>query len=82
MKLLLNVSVPAISEKYDILVPTSLRIKSVAGLIAEAVEELSNHLYVASGEERLCSAEKEIFLRPNATLDKYGIKNGDHLILM
>lgn len=82
MKLLISVFVPAISEKYDILVPTSLRIKSVVSLIAESVEELSNHLYVASGEECLCSVEKEILLRPNATLDKYGIKNGDHLIMI
>lgn len=82
MKLLVNISVPAILENYDILVPTSLRIKTVAGLIAEAVEDLSNHLYVASGEECLCSVEKDIMLRPNATLDKYGIKNGDHLVLI
>lgn len=82
MKLLINVFVPAISEKYDILVPASLRIKSVVSLIAESVEDLSNHLYVTSGEECLCSVEKDILLRPNATLDKYGIKNGDHLIMI
>ena len=82
MKILVNVSVPAIGEKYDILVPNFLRIKSVAAVIAEAVENLSNHVYVASGEECLCSADKNILLRPNATLEKYGIQNGDHLVMM
>ena len=82
MKLLVNVQIPAISENYDILVPSTIRIKGVATMIAGAVEELSNHLYVASGEECLCSVEKNIMLRYNATLERYGIKNGDHLILM
>ena len=82
MKLLVNVYVPAISEHYDILIPDSLRIKNVVSLIASAVEELSNHMYVASGEECICSVEKNILLRPNTTLEKYGIGNGDHLIMM
>lgn len=68
--------------KYDILVPCFMRIRSVTALIAGAVENLSNHMYVSSGEECLCSVEKNILLRHNATLEKYGIKNGDHLILM
>ena len=82
MKLLVSVQVPAISQKYDILVPDDLRIKSVITLIAGAVEGLSDHRYVASGEECLCSDEKSILLRHNATLKQYGIQNGDHLIMM
>lgn len=82
MKVLVNVHIPAISEDYDILVPGSLRIKNVTTLVASTIEELSNHRYVASGEECLCSVEKNILLRQNATLEKYGIKNGDHLIMM
>ncbi len=82
MKLLLNVYVPAVGKKYDILVPDFLRIKSVTALIAGTVEELSNHLYVSSGEERLCSVEKNIVLRTNTTLQRYGIQHGDHLIMM
>lgn len=82
MKILLNIYVPAIGQKYDVLVPNFLRIKSVTTLVASAVENLSDHLYVSSGEECLCSAEKNIVLRANATLEKYGIKNGDHLVMM
>lgn len=82
MKLLVNVHIPAISESYDVLVPSTLRIKSAVSLIAGTIEDLSGHRYVASGEECLCSVEKNILLRHNATLDKYGIQNGDHLIMM
>lgn len=82
MKILVNVHIPAISQEYDILVPDDLRIKLVVALIAGAVEGLSNRLYVPSGEECLCSVEKDILLRHSATLEHYGIRNGDHLIMM
>jgi len=82
MKILVNVYIPAISEKYDVLIPNNLRIKIVVSLIASTVEDLSDHLYTTSGDECLCSVEKNILLRHNATLDNYGIQNGDHLILM
>lgn len=82
MKTLLNVSVPAIEQRYDILVPNFMRIKNLTVLIADAVENLSDHLYVSSKKECLCSLEKGILLKPNSTLEMYGIKNGDHLIMM
>lgn len=82
MKILVNVSVPAIGQKHDIFIPDDIRIKSVISLIAEAISEISNHLYVSSGNEALCSAEKNILLRSNATLAQYGIQNGDHLVMM
>lgn len=82
MKLLVSVHVPSISERYDILVPNDVRIKNIISLLAGTVEELSDHRYVVSGEECLCSAEKNILLRHNATLKQYGIQNGDHLIMM
>jgi uncharacterized ubiquitin-like protein YukD len=82
MKVLVNVYVPAIAQGYDVLVPDDMRIRNVVSLIVGAVTESSSQLYVPSGEECLCSVEKNILLRANATLDKYGIQNGDHLILM
>lgn len=82
MKILVNVYVPAIGMNYDILVPCFLRIRNITALIAETVENLSNHLYIPSGTECLCSADKNILLRPNATLEQYGIQNGDYLVMM
>lgn len=82
MKILLNLRVPAIKKEFDMFVPDDLRIKVVTTLIAQSIEELSNHQFVSSGNECICSMEKDIVLRPNATLASYGIQNGDHLILM
>lgn len=82
MKILVSVSIPAISAKYDILVPNDLRIKTVVSLIADSVEELSNYKYVSSGDECLCYKEKAIIMKNNATLKRYGVQNGDHIIIM
>ena len=82
MKLLVNLYVPAIGIRYDVRVPSSLRIRALTSLAANTIEELSNHLYSASGEKCLCSVEKNILLRSNLTLEQYGIKNGDHLVLL
>ena len=82
MKILVSIKVPAITERYDMMLPASMRIKSLIPLICETVEELSNNMYVASGRECLCSIEKNIQFRPNASLEQYGIQSGDHLILI
>lgn len=82
MKIIVNIYIPAISQSFDVLIPNDLKIRIVTNLIAEAIEKMSNHLYLSSGNETLCSKDKNIILRSNTTLEKYGIKNGDHLILM
>ena len=82
MKILVNIYVPAIQRKYDVFIPSAVKVKTAASLIANTVENLSNHLYVVSGEEYLCSIEKNSILRRGATLEQYGICNGDHLIMM
>lgn len=82
MKVLVNVSVPTISENYDFLIPDFLKIKEVALLVSEAVAYLSNHRYVSSWQEMICLAEQEILLREDLTLKDYNIRNGDHLIIM
>lgn len=82
MKILVTVSIPAISAQYDILVPNDLRIKTIASLIADSVEDLSDHKYISSGEECLCYKEKSIIMKNNSTLKRYGVQNGDHIIIM
>lgn len=82
MKTLVNVSVPAISKNYDVLIPGFLTIKDIIPLLARAVEELSNNLYVSSGHEFLCLKEKDILLNQDEMFENYGIENGDHLFLI
>ena len=82
MKLLVNISVPAISENHDVLIPDSLSVREIIPLIAESVEYLSNQRYVSSGKEYLCSADKNLLLRFDQTLRDQNIQNGDHLVIM
>lgn len=82
MKTLVNVSVPAISKDYDVLIPSFLTIKEIVPLIASAVEELSNNLYTSSGHEFLCSRERNILLNQDEVFENYGIEDGDHLFLI
>ena len=82
MKTLVDVGVPAISEHYDVRIPTFLTVREVTELIAKAVEELSNQTYKSSGTEFLCFAEKDILLIKDKVLEEYRIRNGDHLLLI
>ncbi len=79
---MLSISIPAISQKYDLWIPADIPLKTAVPLIANTVEELSNHRYVASGNEKLCSAEKNTVLKSDVIFAQYGIQNGDHLIMI
>lgn len=79
-KILINLYVPAIHEYYDIFVPHILPVKDICKLLGKAIEELSNRQYITSGEEILCSAERQNILNPDWKLIEYGIQNGEHLL--
>lgn len=81
-KVLINLEVPAISESYDVYIPTFLNITKVAELLAKAVAELSDQRYVSSGHELLCHKENGYVMRVDKTFEEYGILNGDHLIFL
>lgn len=82
MKLLINLSVPAVSGHYDLLIPNSLRIQEIIWLISEVVEELSDYLYAPTGDEVLCLKERNLILKRDRTFEDYGVKNGEHIILL
>lgn len=82
MKILINLVVPAISGHYDVLIPDFLKIEDVISLVSEAIEELSDHLYTATGYEVLCLKEKSLILKQEGTLESYGVKNGEQIIML
>lgn len=81
-KILVSLRIPALSISSDVYIPDFLKIKEIIPLLVQAVEELSDQQYVSSRKEILCLQEKNISLQSEATLREYGVKNGDHLILM
>lgn len=82
MKILVDVAVPAISEHFDVQIPVFMTVGEITPLIAKAVEEMSNHMYISSGTEFLVHAERNVLLLQDESLERYGIRNGDHLLFI
>ena len=81
MKRLVTLSVPSIPAQYDVLIPDTIFVRDLIPLLRKAIDELSHHGYVSSGQELLCSKEKDELLQEDLPLRAYGIENGDHLLL-
>ena len=58
-----------------------LRVDEITSMLAKMLADLSDHQYVSSGEEFLCSIDQNYLLRQERTLSDYGIVNGEHLML-
>lgn len=82
MKLLVNIFVPAVNVEFDILVPEDIKVRLLTLLVTKKIEELTSKTYISSNGETLCHEDKNILLRQNTSLNKYGIKNGDRLIIV
>lgn len=82
MKLLVNISIPAMSAQYDVWVHDYMLVGEIIPLIADAVYELSDHKYVSSGDEFLCLKGSDILMKNDCPLLAYKIKNGDHLVFI
>lgn len=80
-KVLVNLFVPSIGARYDVYIPTFLTVGEISQLLAEILDRLTNHQYASSGEEFLCSLDKNLLLRQEHTLHDYGVVNGEHLML-
>ena len=80
-KVLVNLFVPSLGERYDVYIPTFLRVEEITSLLAKTMVDLSAHQYVSSGEEFLCSLDQNQLLRQERTLADYDIVNGEHLML-
>lgn len=79
---LICLEVPSIFCKCEVQVPQQLKVKDLVPLLVNAVSEYSHGQYMSSGHEFLCSKRHELLLDDDATLEYYGIGNGDHLVLL
>ena len=81
-KVLVEICIPAISDRFDIFVPVDVTIQDLNRVIADGVAEITNGRYVPSGWEQLCLSETEGVLHPMQCLLDYGIKDGTKLYLI
>ena len=81
-KLLVRISVPAISDRFDIWVPDFLPIRELIPLIVETLEQMTRNAYASSHSEVLCLTDPQRILPEDGTLKSLGVRNGEQLILI
>jgi uncharacterized ubiquitin-like protein YukD len=80
-KVLVTLVVPSLGKKYDVLLPVFLTVSEIVPLLTEALVDLTGKSYVTSGNEFLCSSEKQIIFNQSYTINECGIQNGDMIYL-
>ena len=81
-KALVEVTVPASGEKFDVFIPLESRMSEVAKLVASAISDLSEGKYRATADAVLCDAETGSLYDVNKEIAELGIQNGSRLLLI
>ena len=81
-KALIEISVPAAGQKYDVYIPLESKMSEVVKMVAGALSDLSDGKYRATDEAILCDAETGIIFNVNREVAELGIKTGSHLMLI
>ena len=81
-KRLIGLYVPAVQERFDLLVPMDLDIATLTGLLVNGVEEMCAGRYAPSRQELLSMRYPDMLLHPGKTLADYGVEDGAQLVLI
>ena len=81
-KALVEVSVPASGEKFDVFIPLESRMSEVLPLVSSALSDLTGVKYKATRDAVLCDADTGIIFNINMKVVELGIKNGSRLMLI
>ena len=81
-KKLIGLYVPAVQERFDLLVPVDVKVSVLAGLLADGVSELCRGRFVPSRQETLSLRQSSLPLHPDRTLAEYGVEDGTQMILV
>ena len=81
-KALVEISVPAAGQRYDVYIPLEARMSEVVTMVAGALSDLSSGSYKATGDAVLCDAQTGAIYNVNMEVAELGIKNGSRLMLI
>lgn len=81
-KILVNVYVPNIEKKYDILIPINMPVKKMIELFQKAIREISLGGYEIKETSVLYNKSNNQFINYDYIIRDCGIKNGSELILI
>lgn len=81
-KILIELIVPEVDEKYDIYIPINKKVGNVIVLLNKAVKELTNGLYDGSTRTSLYNRTTGQKYAINSLVRETNIRNGSSLILI
>ncbi len=81
-KILVEVFVPAASQKYDIFIPLESKMSEVTELVAKALSDLSGGKYKATKQAVLCDANTGDIFDVNIEVAELKLENGSRLMLI
>lgn len=81
-KALVEISVPAAAQKFDVFIPLESRMSEVIRLVSSAVSDLTGGKYRATGDAILCDADTGIIYNINVEVAELGIRTGSRLMLI
>ena len=80
-KILITLKVPSVQLEQEVMIPDFLPVKEIIKLLTEAVVDLTQNMYISSGEEILCRKAPDMVLNERYTLQDYGVEHGETLYL-
>lgn len=80
-KILITLKIPSVQMEQDVMIPDFLTVKEIIKLLTEAVADLTQNMYIPSGEEVLCREVPDMVLNERYTLQDYGVEHGETLYL-
>ncbi len=81
-KVLVELFVPSIDERYDIYLPANRKIGNIIGLLNKALFELTNGAFVGTDKTLLYNRLTGESYSINATLKETDIRNGSSVVLL
>lgn len=81
-KVLVEIYVPASSDRFDVWIPLESKMSEVKTLVASALTDLSKGKFKANDEAVLCDAETGIVFDINTEIAELDIHNGSRLMLI
>lgn len=80
-RLLVEINVPSIGDRFDVLIPQDMTVEMLSSLLKKSVIKLSDGLFVSTGAV-LCDSNTGLILDSNKTVADIGLKNGSRLMLV
>lgn len=81
-KILIEVSLPAINETFEVYIPLDLKFYEITFLLSKMVTDLSNGLFIANEDSTLYEKESGKVININMSARELKFKNGDKLMML